>query len=91
MGKEANVAASAKDRPEALLPKNVLLAYVAKSPSLRTPSAGYTFAWKQNGYTIAIERTEERLRKRDLLVGDHAFDQKITSNICGYEIVDAVA
>ena len=72
-------------------PKNVLVAYITKAPSLRTPSAGYTFAWKQNGFTIPITREEERLRKRDLLLGDHAFDQKITSALCGYEIIDAVA
>ena len=72
-------------------PKNVLLAYVTKSPGLRTPSAGYTFAWKQNGYQIAIKEVADDLRNRDVLLADHAFDQKITSNVCGYEVIDAVA
>jgi len=72
-------------------PKNCLIAYITKTPSLRTPSAGYTFSWKQNGFTIPIVREEERLRKRDLLLADHAFDQKVTSNDCGYEYIDVVA
>jgi len=72
-------------------PKNVLLLYVPKSPSIRTPAAGYTFVWKQNGYAIAIERVEERLRKRDVLLADHAFDQKVVGSDCGYEITTAVA
>jgi len=72
-------------------PKNCLLAYVPASPGLRTPSAGYTFVWKQNGYQIAIERVEERLRKRDVLLADHAFDQKVVGADCGYEMTTAVA
>ena len=72
-------------------PKNVLVAYIAPTPSLRTPSAGYTFSWKQNGFTIPIVREEERTRKRDVLLADHAFDQKVVGADCGYEIIDAVA
>ncbi|MEE9158101.1 MAG: major capsid protein [Gammaproteobacteria bacterium] len=72
-------------------PKNVLLAYVAASPTLRTPSAGYTFVWKQNGFQIAIERIQERKRRRDILLADHAFDQKLTATDAGYEIINAVA
>ncbi|MBU2072724.1 MAG: major capsid protein [Gammaproteobacteria bacterium] len=72
-------------------PKNVLLAYVAKAPALRTPSAGYTFVWRQNGYMIAIVRVPEDLRRRDVLLADHAFDQKVTGVDCGYEVIDAVA
>lgn len=72
-------------------PKHVLVAYITRSPSLRTPSAGYTFSWKQNGFTIPVTREEERLRKRDMLLADHAFDQKITSTDCGYEILNACA
>jgi len=72
-------------------PKNALLMYVTKAPALRTPSAGYTFLWKQNGYTIPIEKIEQRTRRRDLLLADHAFDQKITAADTAYEIIDAVA
>ena len=72
-------------------PKNTLLLYVPKTPGKRIPAAGYTFVWKQNGYQIAIEKVEERLRKRDILLADHAFDQKVVGADCGYEIIDSVA
>lgn len=72
-------------------PKNALLLWVPKSPGLRTPSAGYTFVWKQKGFQVAIERVEERTRKRDLLLADHAFNQKVTGADLGYEVIDAVA
>lgn len=72
-------------------PKNVLLAWVATRPSMRTPSAGYTFIWRQSGYTISIERIEERKRRRDLLLADHAYDQKLTATDAGYEVINAVA
>lgn len=72
-------------------PKNVVAMYVPKSPSIRTPAAGYSFVWKQNGYQIAIKRVADDLRNRDVLLADHAFDQKVTSTYCGYEIIDAVA
>jgi len=72
-------------------PKRVLVAYITKTPSLRTPSAGYTFSWKQSGFTIPIKRVPDELRNRDVLLADHAFDQKITSTDCGYEILAAVA
>jgi len=71
--------------------KNAILMYLAPSPGLAIPSAGYTFSWKQNGFTIPITREEERLRKRDLLLADHAFVQKVTAADCGYEIINAVA
>uniref|UniRef100_A0A6M3J7P0 Putative capsid protein n=1 Tax=viral metagenome TaxID=1070528 RepID=A0A6M3J7P0_9ZZZZ len=71
--------------------KNCILMYVPASPGLRTPSAGYTFIWKQNGYQIPIERVEERLRRRDVLLADHAFDQKVVGADCGYEVINAVA
>lgn len=71
--------------------KNCLLMHVAKTPALMTPSAGYTFVWLQNGFTIPIERIEERGRRRDRLLADHAFVQKITGSDLGYEIINAVA
>lgn len=72
-------------------PKSCLLMYVPKSPGLRVPAAGYTFIWKQNGYRIPIERINERKRKRDLLLADHAFNQKVVGADLGYEIIGAVA
>ena len=40
---------------------------------------------------IAIERVEQPLRKRSVLLGDSAFDQKAVGIDLGYEIIDAVA
>lgn len=71
--------------------KNCILMYVAERPGLMVPSAGYTFVWKQNGYTIPIQRIRDDQRGRDVLQGKHSFDQKVTSSACGYEIIDAVA
>ena len=70
---------------------HVFLLNVPSSPGLRTPSFGYCFSWKQSGYTIPITREEERLRKRDLLLGDHAFIQKVVGADLGYQIIDAIA
>lgn len=71
--------------------KSALLLYVPKSPGLRTPSAGYSFVWRQNGYQIAISRVGEPLRKRDVLLADHAFVHKVVSADLGYELITAVA
>ncbi len=71
--------------------KNMILMYVSPNPGIRVPSAGYTFLWKQQGFTVAIENYNNRLRRRAMLLGDSAFDQKITASDCGYEIINAVA
>jgi hypothetical protein len=70
---------------------NCLFMYVAPNPGLRVASGGYTFIWKQNGYVVPISRIPDPLRKRDVLVADHAFDQKVTATDCGYLILDCVA
>lgn len=72
-------------------PKNALLIWVPKSPGLRTPSAGYTFVWKQKGYQIQIKRVDQPLRNRQVLLADHAFNQKVTGADLGYEVITAVA
>ncbi len=71
--------------------KYALLLYVPPSPGLRTPAAGYAFVWKQNGYQIPIEKMEERARKRDVLLADHAYIHKVVGADLGYEIITAVA
>lgn len=77
--------------------KNAILLYVPPNPGLMVPSSGYTFIWKQDGmggngdYQIPIRREEERLRSRDILLADHAFDQKVVGADCGYEVINAVA
>ena len=72
-------------------PKNALLAYITPRPGLRVPSAGYTFIWDQNGFTIPIKRVRDDQRDRDVLQGKCAFDQRVTATDCAYEIIDAVA
>ena len=71
-------------------PKSVLALWVPPSPSLRTPAAGYTFVWQQAGFGIKIQRVEDKLRGRDVLLADHAYVQKVTSADAGYEILTAV-
>ncbi len=69
----------------------VLFIYVPPRPGLRVPAAGYTFAWKKDGLTLRIDRFDDGLRKRYLLRGEMAYDQKVTSADCGYIIADTVA
>jgi len=71
--------------------KNMILMYVAPSPGLLVPSAGYSFVWKQYGFTVPITRVRDELRDREILKANHAFDQKVTSADCGYEIINCVA
>ena len=70
---------------------NFLLLYSPSSPGLRTPAAGYTFVWRNRGLTIAVKRIKDDLRSRDVLQGDHAFNQKVTGADLGYEIINAIA
>lgn len=72
-------------------PKNALLLYVPKAPGKRVPASGYTFIWKQSGFVIPIKRVDQPLRGRNVLLGDHAFVQKVVGADLGYEIIDAVA
>ncbi len=71
--------------------KNMILMFVASSPGLRIASAGYTFLWLQNGFTVTIEGVEDRFRRSNVLLGDNAFDQKVVASDAGYEIINAVA
>lgn len=71
--------------------KYFLLLYVAPNPGLDVASAGYTFAFKNGGYTVALRKIADELSNSDVLVGDHAYDQKVTAADLGYEIIDAVA
>jgi hypothetical protein len=71
--------------------KNCVFMYVAAAPGLRVPSAGYTFLWDQNGFTVPVRRVEDEWRNRIGLLADSAFDQKVTASDCGYEITTVVA
>lgn len=73
-------------------PKNALLMKVMPGAGLMDPSAGKTFIWRRvSGLTTEISKVPEDLRKRDVLLGDQAFDQKVTAADSAYEIINAVA
>lgn len=75
--------------------KNALLCYSAPSPSLMTPSAGYTFEW--SGYAGAAERglRIKRFRQEhiasDRIEGEMAYDMKVVASDCGVLFSGAVA
>lgn len=74
--------------------KHALLAYVAPSPSLMTPTAGYTFAW--NGYTGAVNGIRVNKFRMDPLRADRievecAYDCRKVVAAMGYFFNGAVA
>jgi hypothetical protein len=70
---------------------NAWLGYVTPQPGKRVPTAGYTFAWKQQGgYTAVISNSRQDWRDRDLLKGKYCFDDKIVGTDCGYYFGTAV-
>lgn len=75
--------------------KNALLVHSASSPSILTPSAGYTFSW--NGYLGAGPQGNriKRFRMDDLnsdrIEGEMAYDQKLVAADLGAFFEDAVA
>lgn len=71
-------------------PKNALLLYVPPAPGKRVAASGYTFTWRQNGFVIPIRKVEQPMRRRSVLLGDHAYDQKVVGTDLGYEIINAV-
>lgn len=68
--------------------KKALLCYVAPSPGLMTPSAGYTFTWTGYAGASALGSNIARFRMEHLkstrLEIEQAFVQKRTSAVCGY-------
>lgn len=68
--------------------KHALLAYVAPSPGIMTPSAGYTFSW--TGWMGAgaegnrIKRFRREKLESDRVEIQMAFDQKLVAADCGY-------
>jgi len=75
--------------------KEALLLYVAKSPGLYEPSAGYTFAWKGVsqgiGETIGVTRIPMRLKKAERVEAEKAWDNKLVATDMGYFWTNAVA
>lgn len=75
--------------------KSVLLGFAPPSPSLLTPSAGYTFTWK--GYTMGnsqglrIKRFRMEHLASDRVEGEMTYDMKAVSTDCGIFLNAAVA
>jgi len=63
--------------------KKALLVYAAPSPSLFSPSAGYTFSWSSyiggSEMGIGMDRFEMRHLKSDRVEGEIGFSQKATA------------
>ena len=74
--------------------KTALLAHVAPTPGLLTPSAGYTFQWTgvSGGLGLTIGTSSFRLEslKATRIEAELAFDNKVVSSDLGYFWKDAV-
>jgi len=75
--------------------KNALLTYVAPTPGLLTPSAGYTFAWRgltgASNVGVAISSFRMQQLKSDRVEGEFAYDHKVVSTDLGYFYSAAVS
>ena len=75
--------------------KDALLLYVASSPGLYEPSAGYTFAWRGVsqglGEAIGVTRIPMRLKKAERVEAEKAWDNKVVASDMGYFWDGAVA
>jgi len=75
--------------------KHALLAHIAPSPGLLTPSAGYTFSWTGIsaglGTDVAISSFRMDHLKADRIEGEVAFDFKVVGSDLGYFFNTAVA
>ena len=73
--------------------KNMLVLHTTSSPSLMTPSAGYTFAWDGTGNSggLSLDSFDIRENKATRIEGETSIDHKIVASDCGYIYIDAVA
>lgn len=75
--------------------KDALLAYVAPSAGLLTPSAGYTFVWSGVGGGLGGSTAVSRFRmdhlRADRIEIQSAWDFKVVSSALGYFFSNAVA
>jgi hypothetical protein len=74
---------------------HALLCYSAPTPSLRTPSAGYIFAWRGIsrglGETMGIKRFRMEELESDRIEGQIAFADKLVASDLGYFFSGAVS
>lgn len=68
--------------------KKALLAYVAPTPGLLTPSAGYSFSWTGVsggiGSTVGVSSFRMESLKADRIEGEMAFDNKVIASDLGW-------
>jgi hypothetical protein len=67
--------------------KNALLAYVAPTPGLMTPSAGYTFTWSGyqgggNEFGVTVTRREDDKIKATEIETEMSYDHKVVAADC---------
>jgi hypothetical protein len=71
--------------------KSALMLYTPGRPSLRTPSAGYTFTWNKMGGISYVRRLRDDKRLCDEIEAHTFFDQKAVATDCGYFMYNVVA
>jgi len=75
--------------------KHGLLCYVAPSPGVLTPSAGYTFSWRGVsdglGQNVGVSKFRMPALRSDRVEAQQAWDQKVVSTDLGYFFNGAVA
>ncbi|MDD5034849.1 MAG: hypothetical protein PHE55_08840 [Methylococcaceae bacterium] len=76
----------AADSLDFIAGKNAMLAYVAPSPSIMMPSAGYTFYWDGLAGGVngsRVRRYYEENKTSTVVEGEMYFDQKLVAAECG--------
>ncbi len=75
--------------------KSILMGYRPTSPSLMTPSAGYTFVWSGyaagNAEGIRIKQFRMEHLGSDRVEGEMTYDMKVVSTDCGVFVADIVS
>ena len=85
---------TAEDMEFVVSPKEVLLAYSNPSPSIMTPSAGYTFAWSglfgAGGAGNRVKRFRMEPLESDRVEGEMTWDQKVIATDLGGFLAGAI-
>jgi hypothetical protein len=85
---------AATDVDAFVLGKHALLCFVAPSPGLMVPSAGYSFTWSKfsgaNG-GVRVKRFRMEHLESDRVEGEFSYDQKVVMTDAGYFFSGAVA
>lgn len=72
-----------------------LLYYIPERPSIRKPSAGYTFAWTgyggQNAYGVTIRNFRQERIRSDRIEGEMAYDMKVVASDLGVYLDNVVS